>query len=788
MARAHTVLPTLLGFALGITLLVGCAEDRRPLHERLAGTPSRGPRLPELFAQQPGDPLAIFDYQFDDSGFRFAAFYTKWPENDTSQTLKQIRDAFEGRSARAIATLEESLAADPDDPRDRRAMIAIMHAYAGNFDRASELLQAFDAEDGPILEADLDLLRGIIELRRGEVANCIACCTEQSCLYPLGPEAVHLQREGSERAVQSFLAYLEKQPKDLLAKYLLSIAAMTLGEYPEAVPETYRLPLLGLNTPSAPTPDLDGPESPKAPIAVPDLEPFRNIATLVGLLEQRGETMAGGSIFDDFNGDHRPDIFLSSYDSKYGAALLLNRGDGTFGNVSEAADLTEQVAALNCNQADFDNDGHLDVLLMRGGWERPLRLSLLRNRGDATFEDVTVQAGLDEPIATQAAGWADYDNDGDLDLYVAGEVQGSWGDAQNYGRLYQNQGDGTFTNVAKRAGVENGFAGKGVAWGDYDDDGWIDLYVTNLNGPNRLFHNNGDGTFEGLAERLGVTEPMVAFPCWFFDYDNDGRLDICANGYQASMTDVIGELTGRRSLDSAPRIYRNRGPLGEKRFADLTVELGLDHDLLPMGCNFGDIDNDGYPDIYLGTGRPQYSNIMPNRMFANLRGHRFVDVTVSTNTGHLQKGHGVSFADWDADGDLDILLNAGGATPGDRAHDALFLNPGRPERHSITLKLVGTTTNRSAIGARISVAFTDPETGEAQQRHVQVSSGSSFGGNGLAQTIGIDRAETIDRITIDWPTSGTQTVFEDVPADRFLLIIEGQDDYEVVDLKPIAID
>src|SRR4029077_2052410 len=173
-----------------------------------------------------------------------------------------------------------------------------------------------------------------------------------------------------------------------------------------------------------------------------------------------------------------------------------------------------------------------------------------------------------------------------------------------------------------------------------------------------------------------------------------------------------------------PRLYRNLGPKG---FEDVAAEVGLNRVTLPMGSNFGDIDNEGFLDIFLATGRPPYSILIPDLMFKNVDGRRFQDVTISSGTGHLQKGHGVSFADWDNDGDLDLFVEVGGQTPGDKAHNVLFQNPGN-DHHWIKLKLVGTKTNRAAIVANIRIEL-QSAGGRTRSISRAVGSNSSFGGN-----------------------------------------------------------
>jgi hypothetical protein len=217
-------------------------------------------------------------------------------------------------------------------------------------------------------------------------------------------------------------------------------------------------------------------------------------------------------------------------------------------------------------------------------------------------------------------------------------------------------------------------------------------------------------------------------------------------------------------------LYRN---LQGKGFEDVTEAVGLNLVLTPMGSNFFDVDNDGFLDFYLGTGHPKYSMLVPNRLFKNVAGKRFADITTSSGTGHLQKGHGVACGDWDRDGNVDLFEQLGGATPGDRFRNALFQNPGH-DNHWLTVKLVGRKTNRAAIGARIQVTVPgDP----AQRFYRHVSSGSSFGGNPLQQTIGLGKAPKVAHLEVYWPTSNTRQVFHDVAVDQAIEITEFATDY-----------
>jgi hypothetical protein len=660
-------------------------------------------------------------------------------------SLDDIRKAYQRLGYRQIPHFRSDIDR-PDEPIDRRLeglmLIASFYLYEGDFGKASTTLAEARslAETAPGLFPKrlltLIFLQGVTALRRGETENCVECGCESSCIFPLQPRAIHQKRAGSTDAVKYFTEYLRRQPADLGARWLLNVAYMTLGDYPGRVPPGYLIPLKPFKSEF-------------------DIGRFTDIAAPLGVNRLN---LSGGAIMDDFDNDGLLDIVETTMDPGEPMAFYRNKGDGTFEERAKAAGLTSQLGGLYCVQTDYNNDGWLDIYVCRGAWTFPQRHSLLRNNKDGTFTDVTKEAGLETPVMGQVAVWADYDNDGFLDLFVGAETGRS--------RLYHNRGDGTFEEVALKAGVANeGFICKGANWGDFNGDRYPDLYVANLNGPPRLFRNNRDGTFTDVAPELGITKPRTGFSCWFFDYDNDGWPDVFATSYVRSLCDVMRSHLGQPHQRESCRLYRN---LEGKGFQDVTVEAGLDLAMVPMGSNFLDVDNDGFLDFYLGTGGPTYTMLVPNRMFRNVEGKRFADITTSSGTGHLQKGHAVACGDWDRDGNVDMYVQIGGAVPGDRFHNALFQNPGHDNRW-ITVKLIGKKTNRPAIGARIKVV-TAGAGNKAIYRHV--TSGSSFGANALQQTIGLGRAERIARLEIYWPTSDTTQVFNDVPVNQAIEVTE----------------
>jgi hypothetical protein len=598
---------------------------------------------------------------------------------------------------------------------------------------------------------------GLAHMRWGETQNCVARHTSRSCIWPIEGSGVHQNQEGSKKAIQYFQEVLRADPTHLAARWLLNVATMTIGGYPDDVPAAHRI-------------------DPRRLRGRQGFPRFEDVAPNLGL---NTFNLAGGAVVEDFNNDGLLDILTSTWDLAGPIQYFENDGGGSFTNKTAGANLEGIFGGLNLVQADYDNDGFVDVLLLRGAWmghERRMPNSLLRNLG-GRFRDVTFEAGLaDVFYPSQAAGWADYDLDGDLDLYVGNEAAP---DRPFPSQLFRNNGDRTFTDVAREAGVTNLRFAKGVSWGDYDGDRFPDLYVSNHSGENRLYHNEGNGVFNDVAPQAGVTLPLKSFPTWFWDFDNDGALDLYVSSYwYTEMKWFLEDFFGLKTEAERDRLYRGDG---RGTFRDVTQAQGLGHVLLPMGANHGDLDNDGFLDFYLGTGFPGYEALVPNVMYRNRGGTGFTDVTTAGGFGHLQKGHGVAFADLDDDGDQDVFEQIGGAVPGDAFGNVLFENPGFGA-HWIKLKLVGRRSNRSAIGTRIRLELR--ERGKRRSIYRHVSSGGSFGANPLRQEIGLGGAATVDVLEVFWPAGNTTQVFRDVAADRLVEIHEGDPTLRATALKP----
>lgn len=707
------------------------------------------------------------DYQprmvSDPSGYGWVVGAVKpWPKQTS---LEDIGAHFRRSILGSIATLD-GLIADANLPEDQRASTRYARSTFLNFegrpeDAYEDLKQARAwVEKNPSVAKEflytLIYAQGVTAMRRGENENCILCRGETSCILPISPAAVHKNPLGSRLAMQHFSEYLDRFPEDGEVRWLLNVAAMTLNEHPQSVPPDRRLDI--------------------APYAHQEhaIGRFRDIGSQVGLNRLN---QAGGAIFEDFDNDGRLDVVISSFDPTQIMGVYRNDGQGRFTDRTAEAGVSNQLGGLNCVQTDYNNDGWKDVLIVRGAWLTPdlaMRPTLLRNNGDSTFTDVTQSAGMGEPLNSISATWGDYDNDGWLDLFVCCEQQAN--------RLYRNKHDGTFEEVAARAGVAEGvgFVCKGANWFDYDNDGWQDLFVNHLSNVGaQLYRNQRDGTFENVTKKMGIQGPIMGFSCWAWDFNNDGWQDIFATNYSRSVDACVRGMLGMEHTEPKSCLYMN---LQGQGFRDVAPELGLGNVYITMGSNFADIDNDGWLDFYLGTGDPSFGTLVPNRMFRNLEGKRFVDITASSGTGNLQKGHGVAFGDWDRNGTLDLFIEMGGAVNGDKYHNILFQNPGN-DHAWVSLRLVGVKSNKAAIGARIKIETDGPEP-TTLYRHV--SSGSSFGANPLEQTIGLGTATKIRLLEIHWPMTGETQIFRDLDVRQWLEITEFESQPKKISHSPVA--
>ena len=615
-------------------------------------------------------------------------------------------------------------------------------------------------------EINARLNQALCHLRMAEQRNCLSNHNADSCLVPIQGGGIHLWPDGSRRAIGVLTNLLQHHPENLAARWLLNIGAMTVGDYPAKVPARWLIP------PSAFQSDYD-------------IKRFVDVAGTAGL---GANELSGGSVTEDFDGDGWIDVMVTSIGLRDQMHFYHNNGDGTFRDRTREAGLMGLTGGLNLITGDFNNDGLVDVFVLRGAWmkeEGKLPNSLLKNNGDGTFEDVTEAAGVLSFHPTQTGVWFDFDGDGWLDLFIGNET--TPGGRSHLCELYRNNHDGTFKEMAAAAGLAVRAFVKGVACADYNNDGRPDLYLSIKGGTNQLFRNDGPADngagwkFTETGAAAGVTLPLESFPTWFFDYDNDGWEDLLVVGYGITdVGDVAADYLGLPSQGERTKLYRNRG---DGTFADVTREARLDRVLHSMGSNFGDLDNDGWLDFYLGTGDPDLLTVVPNRMFRNAGGKFFQDVTTSGGFGNLQKGHGVSFADLDNDGDQDVHEDMGGAVSSDVYPNVLFLNPGHGN-HWLKLQLAGVKANRPGIGARLKLTVKHP--GGERVIHRTVNTGGSFGGNPLRQEIGLGDATGITSLEIRWPGSGTVQTLTGLQLDSAYRVREDAKQAEVVPLKKFA--
>ena len=497
------------------------------------------------------------------------------------------------------------------------------------------------------------------------------------------------------------------------------------------------------------------------------------------------ESLGSGAAFFDYDDDGYPDLYfvngapLPGYKATGTPInrLYRNNGDGTFTDATEKAGVGDTGYGHGCAVGDYNDDGYLDLYVTNYGPN-----VLYRNNGDQTFTVVTTEAGVSDPKWSSSCAFADYDRDGDLDLYVVNYIELSiennpWCGPKEKGiraycepnnfpglpdTLYRNNGDGSFTDVSRQAGIYNPTGkGLGVVWGDYDNDGHPDIYIANDSTENFFYWNKGDGTFEEVGFMLGIAMSETGVEengmgTAFGDLDNDGWLDLIVTNYQ----------------DQANTLYHNdrNGFFTDVSTASKTGAVSFPY--LGWATEFIDYDNDGWQDLFVANGHV-HDNLeeigeagtygQRNLLFRNNCDSTFTEISNQLGAGmHLEDvSRGGAFADFDLDGDIDILVTNSNSPP------RLLRNEGGNKNNWLAVKLNGTTGSRDAIGARVTVRA----EGVSQTKEVQSGTGY-LSQNELKLYFGLGDSTTIELIEIRWPGGGKQQV-KNIAANQSIVITEG---------------
>jgi len=550
------------------------------------------------------------------------------------------------------------------------------------------------------------------------------------------------------------------------------------------------------------------------PVAAAPIPQFEDVAAKVGLTVPHisspdkkyiVESMSGGVGLIDCDNDGKLDIITVNGSTvqryRQGGDPLITlyhqetdpkSGELKFTDITKSAGLTHKGWGMGVAVADYDNDGLQDIYVTGFGGN-----ALYHNLGNCKFEDVTEKAGVGAGGFSTGAAWADYDRDGRVDLFVSRYVHididnlpelgsdprfcrfkgvlvqcGPWGMPGESDLLFHNKGDGTFEEVSKKAGVDDPhhYYGLGATWGDYDNDGWPDLYVANDAGPNFLYRNKHDGTFEevGLLDGVALSGDGMeqgSMGVDWGDYLHEGRLSMIVTNF----------------VEQGSTLYHN---LGKDNFADVSVRAKLmkpTYPLVSWGTAFLDMDNDGWLDLFIANGHvyPQVDSIaggtpyrQPMLLFRNHRDGTFEDVSSALASMPLQSRRGAAFGDINNDGNIDIVSLNVGEPP------SLLINHNESANHRVLFKLVGVKSNKTAIGARVTV-----KAGSLLQ-FSEVRGGASYlSQNDLRLHFGLAENSKMSEVTVRWPNGETEVLY-DVPADFIYTIVEGEGIQQKVALPP----
>ncbi|MCP4900963.1 MAG: CRTAC1 family protein [bacterium] len=571
----------------------------------------------------------------------------------------------------------------------------------------------------------------------------------------VGQKAVSLYKLGRFDEVVSFLtpwfsAGSTVSNDELDNRWLLHLAHEKLDAPPENRRQTFNF-----------RPDIADPD--------PTHLFFDDIAPDLGIDKLDGY---GPNAWGDYDGDGDFDLYVSGGETH--AALFRNDGN-RFSEVSETAGLHQIRSCFSSTFADVNNDGWPDLYLGRDGWAGPGPNSLYRNNGDGTFTDITESAGLGDPSDTFVHSWSDVDRDGFIDLFVANGITMSG----SINRFYHNNGDGTFSDLTAQVGLAEppGNRTIGVAFADYNGDDWPDLFISGYQTLNRLYRNRGDGTFDEVAGQAGIDGAghlSTGYVCFFVDLDNDGWPDVLRTALApwddvllglSDKYDTLSDVEKRHLAQNGPRLYRNNR---DGTFTEIAMATGLVHPVGNMGANVADVDNDGWVDLYFGTGDPGLSRMEPDRFYHANGDGTYTERTFAAGLGHIGKGHGITFIDLDDDGDLEIYAAEGGMVFGDMWANAFYLNRQSSGNNWIHIDLEGSQSNRDGVGTKIIVKA--GRLTQWKERRNGVGFGSS---DSPTVEFGVGGATEIESLRLRWP-SGLEQDFSNIPVNQRVYVREGQ--------------
>lgn len=439
-----------------------------------------------------------------------------------------------------------------------------------------------------------------------------------------------------------------------------------------------------------------------------------------------------GAAWGDYDGDGNLDLFVSNFGTPFNF-LYRNNGDGSFSRVTTGAIATDDPNSEGCAWGDYDNDGQLDLFVAVGLNGNDL---LYRNNGDGTFTRITAGPVVASGGSSRGAAWGDYDNDGYLDLFVSNER------GQN-NFLFRNQGDGSFARITTGRIVTDGGNSTGCAWGDYDNDGWLDLFVPNHGENNFLYHNNRDGSFSKITSGRIVTDGGNSFGAAWGDYDNDGLLDLfVANANQKNF------------------LYHNSG---DGTFTKITTGAIVNDIGYSWGAAWADYDNDGNLDLFVANGPPNGPG-QNDFLYHNNGDGTFTRITTGSLANDGAIGDGCAWGDFNHDGFLDLFVsNLNGQ------NNFLYRNNGN-SHHWLAVRCAGRVSNWAGIGAKVRVEAT--AAGQARRQSREISGGSGYASqNSLTAHFGLGNATHIDLVRIEWP-SGIVQELKNISPDRYLTVQE----------------